>query len=288
MDERPARDARVRGPNLPSACPGPRAACAGAPAWGTTRAMAAPGPVRVSVRKPDGSEVCMPLGRTDSVAQLRAMVRWCWANDHWEYHAIPREIRQQGAMQPGEPEKADDEMWTLNEQGGGGSNWLPDDPDGQEDLEASHRRASGRDGEIIENAETEHIEILHGPVMLQDGYLLSDYGVEDGSFLHPLYTLRGGGGAESRSWSFTAAQLPWHDREWYRAGTNLALAAASSWWSAPQLSLPLSAARPGAAENPNQCFRLHLTQTPTTDNQLPQLFGSRRGVADERDEDEAL
>jgi hypothetical protein len=226
--------------------------------------------VRVTVRKPDGGEVSMSLGRRDSVAQLRAMIRWCWANNHWEYHAIPREIRQRDSVQPGKPEKPEDEMWTLNEQADDCLG-LHDDADAPEDLEDSHRRANGCDGEVIENAATGHIEILHGPVMLQDGWLICECGVEDGSFLHPLYTLRGGGGAESRSWTFTAAQLPWCDREWYRAGTNLALAAASSWWAAPAPPPRPSAERPRATEVQDRCLRF---QTPTTDDQLPGLFGS--------------
>lgn len=202
--------------------------------------------VHVTIRTPGGGETVFPVHRTVTVDTVRAMVKWCTLNNDWSHAAIPREIKQPASRGVGRPlgvrgavrrpDTADDEMWTLNEQdGAGGPVGHPgdDDPDAPDDLEASHERAKRNGGVgaggVITNAEAGRIEILHGPVMLQDGHLLAEYGIEDGSFLHPLFSLRGGGGAESRAWGVTMSHLPWTDKEWYRAGTSSALASVSSW-----------------------------------------------------------
>lgn len=214
----------------------------------------------------------MPLNKADSVAQLRAMIKWCIENNDWDYNSIPRDIkRHKNAAQGDDATKEDDEMWTLNEQVE--SNPLDHDTDLPDDLEASHRRANPLDGEIIENAESGRIEILHGPVMLQDGYLLSEYGVEDGSFLHPLYTLRGAGGADSRTWGFTVAQLPWSDREWYRAGTSSALASVSSWWTSATSTANAAASEGTHSTTDSAASTL---MGATSDEQLPGIFGAGR------------
>ena len=238
--------------------------------------------VRVSVRQPDGGEAVLPLSRIDSVAQLRAMIQWCVDNDEWNYHAIPRAVKQRSApAPPGDDVKADDEMWTLNEQVEGGQ--LDDDPDAPEDLEAAHRHANRSNGDVIE-AEPGRIEIMHGPVVLQDGYLLSEYGVEDGSFLHPLYTLRGGGGNQTRSWGFALAQLPWSDREWYRAGTSSALASVSAWWAGA--SDNVAAATAGMRASEGHSLPSRATLQSAAGEQLPGVFGA--GVLGDSDDNAAL
>jgi hypothetical protein len=240
--------------------------------------------MRVSVRRPDGGEVTMPLGTSDSVSQLRQMIKWCIENNDWEYNAIPPDIKQQQQPARKSEEVYDDEMWTLNEQdnaSGTGTRSLETDPDALDDLESSHLRligANASEGEVIENTESGRIEMLYGPVMLQDGYLLSEYGIEDGSFIHPLYTLRGGGGADARSWSVAVAHLPWNDREWYRAGTSSALASVctssamasvSSWWTAAA-----DAAAAVNAQNPlNHPAPLHNGASAASDEQQPGIFG---------------
>jgi len=228
--------------------------------------------MHVSVRQPDGGEIILPLGKADSVDQLRAMIKWCVENNDWDFNAIPRDIKRQHGKGE-DASKEDDEMWTLNEQVE--SNPLDHD-DAPDDLEASHRRANTLEGEIIENVESGRIEILHGPVMLQDGCLLSEYGVEDGSFLHPLYTLRGAGGADGRTWGFTVAQLPWSDREWYRAGTSSALASVSSWWTS------VASSNASAASPQSSPTTTDTTSAPSpsilgeanSDEQLPGVFGT--------------
>jgi hypothetical protein len=186
------------------------------------------GMIRVSVRRPDGGEIVIPLHKQDRVEQLREMIQWCFQNNEWDFNAIPRQIKGKATAK----HVPDDEMWSLNEQVDTRNEResLHVDADELEDLEALHARANAAMGEIIENIDSGRLEIMHGAVMLQDG-CLDQYGIQDGSFLNPLYTLRGGGGADSRSWGTTVAHLPWKDREWYGECTSSALASAWSWLS---------------------------------------------------------
>ena len=235
------------------------------------------------------------------MAQLRAMIQWCVENDDWNYHAIPRSVKQHSSAPapPADAGKTDDEMWTLNEQVDSGH--LDYDPDALEDLEVAHRHANRSDGDVIE-AESGRIEIMHGPVVLQDGYLLSEYGVADGSFLHPLYSLRGGGGNQTRSWGFALAQLPWSDREWYRAGTSSALSSVSAWLGGAADSVSAAMASPtpstrlmavcGSSSMSTSEGHLHACQDrlqSAADEQLPGVFGAAaHGDGDENAENAAL
>jgi hypothetical protein len=230
--------------------------------------------MRVTVRRPDGGEAVLPLDRVDSVAQLRAIIQWCVENNDWNADAIPRSVKQQcSSARAAGKAKSDDEMWTLNEQVDAGHSG--DDPDALEDLESSHRHANRAEGDVIEG-EAGRIEIMHGPVVLRDGYTLSEYGIEDGSFLHPLYTLRGGGGKESLSgtWEVPLAQLPWSDREWYRSGTSSALASVAAWWGGASESvaatLSMGPASAGASQGPSVPAKLKFA----SDEQLPGVFGA--------------
>ena len=223
--------------------------------------------MRLSVRRPDGGQATIPVRKTDSVDTLRAMIKWCTDHNDWDQNAIPRDIRQRKGKGKN---RVNDEMWTLNEQveAPGGAET---DPDEHEDLEAVHYRSNPLERAVIENTEPGRIEIMHGPIILQDGYLLSEYAVEDGSFLHPLYTLRGKLGEQSMS--FGLLHLPWKDREWYRAGTSSALASVSSWWSDAAETFTAAAAGSSLLPESSSAY----TQGPpgtVPDEQFPDIFGN--------------
>lgn len=179
----------------------------------------------VTIRKPDGGEAVMFLKDTDNVETLRAMLTWCASAKQWDCDAIPRDIINQHKNKSEadtETEEKKEEMWTLGGEPETYENathkpW--EVPHSEEEVD--FEQAATQDTTVHEDeSKAARIELMFGPIVLQDGYTLAEYGVESGSFVHPIYGLRPkeGGGP---GWDQVVQSLPWADREWYRSGLQI-------------------------------------------------------------------
>eukprot|EP00286_Rhodomonas_abbreviata_P001302 CAMPEP_0181289826 /NCGR_PEP_ID=MMETSP1101-20121128/1091_1 /TAXON_ID=46948 /ORGANISM="Rhodomonas abbreviata, Strain Caron Lab Isolate" /LENGTH=243 /DNA_ID=CAMNT_0023394077 /DNA_START=195 /DNA_END=926 /DNA_ORIENTATION=- len=228
--------------------------------------------MKLTVRKPDGGEAVLVVRTTDSVERLRAMLQWCVKANDWDCNAIPADIKNSPRLRDTNAHNSNEtieqsqkeEMWAL-----GGEADVFETADAQTHKpwelpqEEPDFEATSRSDTIHEDESSGRIEMMHGPIVIRDGYKLADYGVECGSFIHPLYGLRTD---EGRTWDHVVTSLPWRDREWYRAGVSIgasygwaataavqesmgsvkeSMGSAISWWSS---SMPGEATETATAE----------------------------------------
>eukprot|EP00961_Rhodomonas_salina_P240335 3247238-Rhodomonas_salina.3 len=180
----------------------------------------------------------MFLKDTDNVETLRAMLTWCASAKQWDCDAIPRDIINQHKNKSEadtETEEKKEEMWTLGGEPETYENathkailhqpW--EVPHSEEEVD--FEQAATQDTTVHEDeSKAARIELMFGPIVLQDGYTLAglpfcsqryrlfwqrasfrffdgnvavfapaeltflgaEYGVESGSFVHPIYGLR--------------------------------------------------------------------------------------------------